>query len=116
MTTTRIAAASGPAPLPPAAPAARAEPPRSCRHRRSPRAGSPGRARLRPHRSDAAAAAARPPSPDCDPHHYWEVAYERGTLGDDGIWRFPHRCRNCGLELLATDIADASAQAEQAAR
>jgi LPXTG-motif cell wall-anchored protein len=62
----------------------------------------------------AAAAAARPTSPACIPHHYWEVAYERGTLGDDGVWRFPHRCQNCGLELLATDIADASAQAEQA--
>jgi hypothetical protein len=31
------------------------------------------------------------------------------------VWRFPHRCRNCGLELMATDIADASAQAEQSA-
>jgi LPXTG-motif cell wall-anchored protein len=59
------------------------------------------------------AAAPRPSSPACDPHHYWEVAYERGTLGDDGVWRFPHRCQNCGLELLATDIADATAQAEQ---
>ena len=49
----------------------------------------------------------------CDPHHYWEVAYERGELGEDGVWRFPHRCQNCGLELLATDIADASAQADQ---
>ena len=58
-----------------------------------------------------------PPIPAaCDPHHYWEVAYERGTLGDDGVWRFPHRCQNCGLELLATDISDASAQAEQLVR
>jgi LPXTG-motif cell wall-anchored protein len=56
----------------------------------------------------------RPRSPACDPHHYWEVAYERGALGDDGVWRFPHRCQNCGLELLATDIADANAQAEHA--
>jgi LPXTG-motif cell wall-anchored protein len=61
----------------------------------------------------APAAVARPASPACDPHHYWEVAYERGALGDDGVWRFPHRCQNCGLELLATDIADANAQAEQ---
>jgi hypothetical protein len=60
------------------------------------------------------AAAPRPTSPACDPHHYWEVAYERGTLGDDGVWRFPHRCQNCGLELLATDIADATAQADAA--
>jgi hypothetical protein len=62
----------------------------------------------------APAAAPRPSSPACDPHHYWQVAYERGALGDDGVWRFPHRCQNCGLELLATDIADANAQAEQA--
>jgi hypothetical protein len=47
----------------------------------------------------------------CDPHHFWEVAYDRGQLGSDGVWRFPHRCRQCGLELLAADIADASAQA-----
>jgi LPXTG-motif cell wall-anchored protein len=62
------------------------------------------------------AAARRASSPACDPHHYWEVAYERGALGDDGVWRFPHRCQNCGLELLATDIADATAQAEQPVR
>jgi opacity protein-like surface antigen len=56
----------------------------------------------------------RPPveslqSSDCD--HYWEVAYDRGQLGEDGVWRFPHRCNNCGLELLASDVTDATAQA-----
>jgi hypothetical protein len=51
-------------------------------------------------------------SPECDPHHYWDVAYDRGELGDDGIWRFPHRCRNCGLELLARDVDDATAHAD----
>jgi len=51
-------------------------------------------------------------SPECDPHHYWDVAYDRGDLGDDGIWRFPHRCRNCGLELLARDVDDATAHAD----
>jgi hypothetical protein len=45
----------------------------------------------------------------CD--HFWDVAYDRGQLGEDGVWRFPHRCRNCGLELMASDVADASAQA-----
>jgi hypothetical protein len=50
--------------------------------------------------------------PECDPHHFWEVAYERGQLGDDGVWRFPHRCRNCGFELLARDVEDATAQAD----
>jgi hypothetical protein len=52
-------------------------------------------------------------NPDCDPHHFWEVAYDRGKLGEDGVWRFPHRCRNCGLELMASDVADASAQADR---
>ncbi len=47
--------------------------------------------------------------PACD--HFWEVAYDRGTLEADGVWRFPHRCSNCGLELLARDVADASSQA-----
>jgi len=50
-----------------------------------------------------------PAAPACD--HYWEVAYDRGELGADGVWRFPHRCRSCGLELMARDIGDASAQA-----
>ena len=65
------------------------------------------------------APAAPPPSasaqtrrPECDPHHFWEVAYDRGELGDDGTWRFPHRCRNCGFELLARDVEDATAQAD----
>ena len=53
-------------------------------------------------------------SPECDPHHYWDVAYDRGELGNDGIWRFPHRCRNCGLELLARDVDDATAHADAA--
>jgi hypothetical protein len=43
--------------------------------------------------------------------HEWDVAYDRGSLGQDGVWRFPHRCRVCGIELLARDVADASAQA-----
>jgi hypothetical protein len=50
--------------------------------------------------------------PERDPHHFWEVAYDRGQLGEDGVWRFPHRCRNCGLELLARDVEDATAQAD----
>lgn len=63
-------------------------------------------------------AAPAPPAPAsrpeaCIPHHFWEVAYDRGELGDDGVWRFPHTCRNCGLEILAADVSDASAQAER---
>lgn len=59
-----------------------------------------------------------PPPPPVSPaapahEHLWEVAYERGELGSDGVWRFPHRCRTCGAELLARDVADASAQASR---
>jgi hypothetical protein len=56
-----------------------------------------------------------PPQPapiaasDCE--HEWEVAYDRGTVGEDGVWRFPHRCRNCGVELLARDVTDARERA-----
>jgi hypothetical protein len=60
--------------------------------------------------AEAAPPATRPPQ--CDPYHFWEVSYERGQLGEDGVWRFPHRCRNCGLELVAADVADATAQAD----
>jgi hypothetical protein len=73
----------------------------------------------------AAATATAPPAPEpvapaapvattgepCDPYHYWDVSYDGGRLGGDGVWRFPHRCRNCGVEVMATDIADATAQA-----
>lgn len=51
------------------------------------------------------------PAPDCD--HLWDVAYDKGQLGADGVWRFPHRCRTCGLEILAADVADAAARARQ---
>lgn len=57
--------------------------------------------------------AAAPRPPECVPHHFWEVAYERGEIGPDGVWRFPHRCKNCAVEVLATDISDASAQADK---
>jgi hypothetical protein len=58
-------------------------------------------------------APARPAA--CTPFHFWDVSYDRGQLGGDGVWRFPHRCENCGLELLASDVADASAQADRIA-
>jgi hypothetical protein len=60
----------------------------------------------------AAPPAAPPPAAPaaaCD--HFWEVGYDRGELTGDGTWKFPHRCRNCGFELLAADVADATAQA-----
>jgi hypothetical protein len=56
-------------------------------------------------------ASARPA--ECVPYHYWEVAYDRGEVGTDGVWRFPHRCKTCGLEVLAVDVSDASAQADR---
>jgi hypothetical protein len=56
--------------------------------------------------------AAATPGGTCD--HTWDVAYDRGQLGTDGVWRFPHRCRSCGVELLARDVADATAQANAA--
>ena len=87
------APAGPPTPPPPAAPAVPATPPAA-----PPAAPAP------------TAAPARPA--ECTPHHFWEVAYDRGQLGNDGVWRFPHRCRNCGLELLASDIAAASLQAD----
>jgi hypothetical protein len=48
----------------------------------------------------------------CTPFHYWDVDYDHGVQDDDGTWRFPHRCRNCRLEVTAKDITDASAQAD----
>jgi hypothetical protein len=54
--------------------------------------------------------AAAPP-PMCE--HNWDVSYDRGHLGEDGIWRFPHRCRTCGFELLARDVADADEQTQR---
>lgn len=47
----------------------------------------------------------------CDESHLWGVAYHQGVLGNDGAWRFPHRCRTCGLEVLGRDVGDATAQA-----
>jgi hypothetical protein len=58
--------------------------------------------------------AARPDAQPVSCDHYWEVAYDRPQLGDDGVWRFPHTCRICGLHVLASDVADASAQTRQA--
>jgi hypothetical protein len=51
----------------------------------------------------------------CRPFHHWDVGYDRGTLDAEGVWQFPHRCRNCGLELIATDTAAASARADEIA-
>lgn len=60
---------------------------------------------------------AEPEGPGAEPEpvgacaHYWQVRYDEPVLGDDGVWRFPHRCRDCGLEVLARDVRDATASA-----
>ena len=48
--------------------------------------------------------------PECE--HDWEADFDRGHLAEDGVWRFPHRCRRCGLQVLAADAAAATAQAD----
>ena len=98
----RAAGPEAPAPVPTPVPAAApSEPPEPF----VAAAGPP------PASAPTPAPAGRPES--CIPHHFWDVAYDRGQLGGDGVWRFPHTCRNCGLELLAADVADASAQADR---
>jgi hypothetical protein len=104
-----------------AAPAAPAPVPSEPEHQPEAEAAEPKPAPPEPVLDEAEAAqearqsiAEQTRSPECDPHHYWDVAYARGELGDDGIWRFPHRCRNCGLELLARDVDDATAHADAA--
>jgi hypothetical protein len=57
----------------------------------------------------SSAPASRNGDDDCD--HLWDVAYHHAKLGEDGVWRFPHRCRTCGRELLAADVADANLSA-----
>ncbi|MFL5926230.1 MAG: hypothetical protein ACJ77E_04780, partial [Gaiellaceae bacterium] len=57
----------------------------------------------------AAPAEAAPERADHD--HLWDVAYDRGELGPDGVWRFPHRCRICSRQVVASDVSDAAARA-----
>ena len=59
-----------------------------------------------------AAPIAAPTLEACTPFHYWEVDWDSAQQGADGVTRYPHRCRNCGLQVLATDINDAAAQAD----
>ena len=74
---------------------------------------TPAAAAAVPGRVAPAVTDAKPaPVADCD--HLWEVDYDRGRLGDDGVWRFPHRCRSCGRELMASDVADATSQSVRA--
>jgi MYXO-CTERM domain-containing protein len=91
-----------PAPAPPPAPADERPP-----------AAEPPAPELTPEPEPAPETEAPATAPACDPYHYWEVDYDGSVRGVDGVWRFPHRCKSCGLEVLARDVLDAS---EQAAR
>ena len=50
----------------------------------------------------------------CVPFHYWDVDWDNGQLGADGVMRYPHRCRNCGVQVLAKDISEAAMLADRA--
>jgi hypothetical protein len=50
-------------------------------------------------------------SDPCVPHHYWEVLWDQGRPGPNGVTLYPHRCRTCGIQVIATDINDAADQA-----
>jgi hypothetical protein len=47
----------------------------------------------------------------CVPFHYWEVLWDQSRPGPAGVTLYPHRCRNCGIQVIATDINDAADQA-----
>ncbi len=55
-----------------------------------------------------------PAAASCGAFHYWVVDWDHPQVGIDGLQRYPHRCRNCGTEVLATDISDATTQADRA--
>jgi len=47
----------------------------------------------------------------CAGHHYWQVDWRSAAPGPGGTVTYTHRCRHCGLEVRASDIGDAAAQA-----
>jgi hypothetical protein len=61
------------------------------------------------------AAPAPPPAASatdpCVPFHYWEVLWDQARPGPGGVTLYPHRCRTCGIQVIATDINDAADQA-----
>jgi hypothetical protein len=59
----------------------------------------------------AAAASAEPALAPCQGHHYWQADWMHGQLGPEGVLLYPHRCRNCGIEVRAADIGDAAKKA-----
>jgi hypothetical protein len=54
---------------------------------------------------------AAPASGPCQGYHYWQVDWMHGQVGPDGVLRYPHRCRNCGVEVRAADIGEAAQKA-----
>jgi Bacterial protein of unknown function (DUF916) len=59
----------------------------------------------------APSAAEEAGSDPCVPFHYWEVLWDQARPGPGGVTLYPHRCRNCGIQVIATDINDAADQA-----
>ena len=53
-------------------------------------------------------APAQPAAVTCEPFHHWIPDYEAGVTGPDGVTRFPHRCRDCGLQVVARDVSEAT--------
>ena len=49
----------------------------------------------------------RPTGPHDGPH-YWQVDWERRDVDAGGGLRHLHRCRDCGVEVMARDVRDAS--------
>jgi chromosome partitioning protein len=49
----------------------------------------------------------------CVPYHFWQVDYEQGELGQDGVQRYLHHCINCELEVMAADVDAASVVADK---
>jgi hypothetical protein len=67
-----------------------------------------------PPAAGAPAAAPPPVAPageNCQGYHYWQVDWMKGQVGPDGVLMYPHRCRNCGIEVRAADIGDAAQKA-----
>ncbi len=88
---------------------------RSRRRGPAPAPPSPVAAAAAPSPAAAAPAPVPPPaataSDPCVPYHYWEVFWDQGRPGPVGVTLYPHRCRTCGIEVIATDINDAADQA-----
>jgi hypothetical protein len=36
------------------------------------------------------------------------VDHDAGVTTADGVTRFPHRCRDCGLQVVAKDVSEAT--------